>query len=220
MCSIPSRSLETDLSIQFERIFGPAAPVLGRLNQTLGHCSLTGHHGLMTMALRFTPRGLLPRGFLLHSLPLERRTDSEDVEYPSSSKNLWANHGSFLGGLWVPRRMGMGPGMTAQPNGMIMGGRLTEIARGNGTRNYVTERLPGPTNQHPSFVSPSPPLLQLHTGMVVIMAPLICLPLIWPRTCWKKAQKHHPDSTGQIPSVPCCKAREGQEDYRTDMLGD
>lgn len=167
------RSLEADLSIQFERIFGPVVPVLGQLNQTLGRCSPIGHRDLMMMALRFTPRGLLPQGFLLRSLPLERRTDSEDVEYLNSSKNMRANHGSFLDGLWVLK--GMGPGMTAQLNGMIMGGCLTEIARGNGTRNYVTERLPGSTNQHLSFVSPSLPLLQPHTGMVVIMVPLMCL---------------------------------------------
>ena len=170
------------------------------------------------MVPQLTPHGLLPQGFRLHSLPVKLRTGSGDVEYPSLSKNSRANHGSSLGGPWIPKRMGRG--MTAQLNGMIMGGCLTEIARGNETRNYVTEPLLGSTNQHLSSAFPRLPLLQLHTGMVVIMTPLTCPHQLraWLTTCWKGARMRRPGSTDRVPSVPYCKAREGRGDYQTDML--
>jgi len=173
----------------------------------------------MTMAPLLTLHGLLPRGFRLHSLPVKLRTGSGDIEYPSSSKSSRANHGTSLGGPWMPKRVGRG--MTAQLNGMIMGGCLTEIARGNETRNYVTEPLPGSTNQHLSFAFPRLPL-RLHTGMVAIITLLTCphQPRAWLTICRKGAQTRRPDSTDRVPSLPYCRTREGRGDYQRDMLVD
>jgi hypothetical protein len=83
--------------------------------------------------------------------------------------------------------------MTVQLNdSMNMGGCLTEIARGNEMKSYVNGPLLGSTNP---FDFLHLPLLQLHTGMVLIMTPLIC-----PQptralsiTFWKEVQTRPPD---------------------------
>jgi len=158
----------------------------------------------MTMAPKLTPPGLPPQGSRLSSPQVKLKAGSEGAEYPSSSeKNLGLNRGSFPGGLEVPKRVGRG--MTAQPHGStIMGGCLTEIARGNEMKNYVNEPSLGSTNQHPSFAFPRLLLLRLRTGMVAIMTPLMR-----PRehrarltTCWKGAQTRLPGLTVRAPSVP------------------
>jgi hypothetical protein len=114
---------------------------------------------------------------------------------------------------WPVDTEASGRGMTAQLNGMIMGGCLTEIARGNETRNYVTEPLLGSTNQHPSFAFPRPPLLQLHTGMVVIMTPLTCphRPRAWLTTCWKGAQTLPQARRTEFPQFRAAKREKGEE---------
>jgi len=155
--------------------------------------------------------GLLPQGFRPCFPPAKPRTGPGDAESPSSSeKNSRPNHGSLLGGLWTPKRVGRG--MTAQSKGnTIMGGCLNEIARGSETRNYVNEPLLGSTNQHPSSAFLRFPPLQLHTGTVVIMTPLTYprQPRAWLITCWKGARKHHPGSMDRAPSVPGYKTRGG-----------
>ena len=62
---------------------------------------------------------------------MKPRADSEDAESQSlSEKNLMPNHGSLPGGLLIQKRARRG--MTVQLKGnTIMGGCLTEIARGN-----------------------------------------------------------------------------------------
>ena len=170
----------------------------------------------MAMVPRLTLHGLLPQGFPLHSLPVKLRTGSGDVEYQSSSKNSRANHGFSLGGPWMPKRVAHG--MTAL-NGMIMGGCLTEITRGNETRNYVTELLLGSMNQHLSFAFPRLRPLRLHTGIVVIMISLTCpnQPRARLTTYWRGAQTCRP---GSMDRVPYCRAREGGGDCQTDTLVD
>ena len=169
----------------------------------------------MTIVPRLTLHGLPLPGFRLHSLPVKLRTG--DAECPGlPEKSLKANLGSSLGGLRIQKRAGRG--MTVQLNGMIMGGCLTEIARGNETRNYVNEPLLGSTNRHLTFAFPRLRLPQLHTGMVVITTPLTCpqQPRAWLTTCWSGVRTCRPGSTDRTPLVPCYKAREGQGDYQRD----
>ena len=124
--------------------------------------------------------------------------DSEGVGYLNLPEKR--SRQSLPDGLWILNRAGRG--MTAKLNGnMIMGGCLTEIARGNEMRNYVKGPLLGSTNP---FAFPRLPLLQLHTGMVLIMTPLICpqLPRAQLITCWKGAQMYRPGWKDRLPSVP------------------
>ena len=149
---------------------------------------------------QLTPHGLPPQGFPLSSLLAKSTVDSEDVEYPSSpERNSRPSHGSLPGGLRIAKRVGRG--MTAQPKGnTIMAGCLTEIARGNGMRNYVNEPLLGSMNQHLSCAFLRL-LLQLRIGMVIVMTPLICPQHSrpWLTTCWTGARTRHPGSTARVP---------------------
>lgn len=122
------------------------------------------------MIPQLTPHGLPPQELHLHSQPTKLKTGSEGVGYLNLSKSLGQSHGSSPGGLWMPSRVGHG--MNAQLNdNTIMGGCLTEIARGNEMKNYVNGLLLGSMTP---FASPHLPLLQPHIGMVLITTPPMC----------------------------------------------
>lgn len=149
------------------------------------------------MIVQLTTRGLSPQEFRQAMKP---KAGSEGVGYLNlPENNSRQNHGFLPGGLWMPNRARHG--MTAQLNGnMNMGGCLTGIACGNETKNYVNGPLLGSMNP---FAFPRLPLLQLHTGMALIM-----IPLIRPRpfrarsiTYWKGVRMHLTGSKDRPPSV-------------------
>ena len=156
------------------------------------------------MGPRLIPRGRPPQGFRLSSLSVKPRAGPEDAEYPSSlEKTSNPNHGSLPGGPWTPKQVARG--MTVQlKDYTTTGGCLAENARGNETRNYVNGHSLGSMNRRPSFAYPRLPLLQLHTGTVVITTPLIChrQPKVWLTACWKGARARRRGSTARAPSAP------------------